>query len=151
MQTLNKVAEPHSDPVNCPVKGAHNETLNWAQGSHLSWGTDRLNKHKGFEKISPLFPLQTAHTQKKKNLTVDFTSTPAEASNTATAPSRTLKQRSTSTVKSTWPKKPTFLLLHHNSNRQHQQVIIYLNNFFFFQVMSKQLFLYLQGNTPINL
>lgn len=72
-----------------------------------------------------------SHQTKKKfkDLPVIFTSTPAEASNTATAPSRTLKQRSTSTVKSTWPKKYssfyTVIIQRGNINRS-------LQFFFFF-------------------
>ncbi len=46
-------------------------------------------------------------------------STPATASNTATAPSRTLSERSTSTVKSTWPGVSMMLI----QLSRHEQVV----------------------------
>lgn len=91
-------------------------------------GNWQINQTQRVGEILP-FPMTECAQTHKKNSTVDFTSTPAEASNTATAPSRTLKQRSTSTVKSTWPKKQSSFY----SNTQHQQVITHLNNFFSFK------------------
>lgn len=86
-------------------KSLDNTSLEIKHSASWSWILIKVSKQIIQSNIFILLLLFHYLRKSKKHLPVIFTSTPAEASKTATAPSRTLKQRSTSTVKSTWPKK----------------------------------------------